>query len=80
VARPLRLETTSHADHSSLDQSITYAMQHFLRRVEVVVHRHHDDSPSHPVKGFAALQIMQPLLAVLGMVASVVVVISMSDG
>ena len=47
-------------------------MQYLLRRVVVVVHRHHNDSPSHPVKGLAALQIMQPLLAVLGMVAPVV--------
>ena len=72
MARPLWLETTSHADHSSLDQSITYAMQYFLRRIVVIVLGHHDDSPSHPVEGLAALEIMQPLLAVLGMVPSVV--------
>jgi hypothetical protein len=40
VARPLPLETTPHADHALLDQSITYAMQYFLRRVVVIVRAH----------------------------------------
>ena len=81
VARPLRLETTPHADHSLLDQSASRTRCSISSGSSVViVLGHHDDSPSHPVEGLAALEIMQPLLAVLGMVPSVVLDDSLSDG
>ena len=72
VSRPIGLETTAYAHHAPIDQRIPYATQNLLRSVVVVMSGDNDDPPPHPVEGLTASEVMQPLLAVLGMRPAVV--------
>jgi hypothetical protein len=66
------LKFAAYAYHAPVEKSISYATQHLLGCVVEVVSGDDDDPPSHPVESLATLQLMQPLLTVLGMLPTVV--------